>query len=33
MAREKNDLEPKVTSFEQTHKNELKKERDNELSR
>lgn len=33
MVREKNDLEPKLTSFEQTLKNELKKERDNELSR
>jgi hypothetical protein len=33
MVREKNNLEPRITSFEQTHKNEFKKERDNELSR
>ena len=33
MVREKSDLEPKVTNFEQTHKNEIKREKDNELSR
>ena len=33
MIRDKNDLEPKVTEIEKTHKKELQKERDNGMSR
>lgn len=33
LVRDKNDLEPKVSEFERTHKKELEKERDNGLSR